>query len=536
MSDSRFTVLNRSDIIAGCVDKEFDLIIIGGGVTGCGIALDAASRGLKALLIEKTDFSAGTSSKSTKLIHGGLRYLKQLEIGLVRETGTERAIVHKIAPHLVHPERMLLPIVHGGTFNKWTASLAITVYDWLAGVAPEDRKETLNYQQTIEKEPLLDPSLIKSGIVYAEYRTDDSRLTIELAKKAAQLGSVVINHCEVTRFEYNDVSICGVRCHDHIVDCDVSFFGKVVVSAAGPWVDKLRAKDNLSEEKSLRLTKGVHIVVSRDRFALKQAVYFDAFDGRMIFAIPRGKATYIGTSDTDYTGNLDEVLCTTEDVDYLIAATNRIFPKVALDGKKDVISSWAGLRPLVFKRGKPSEISRRDEIFTSPSGLISIAGGKLTGYRKMAQRVVYQVYKKLGTKSRACVTKKLSLTDNPFVDYSEVKTQILALEPSLGVELAWYLTTTYGKKAIDIVAKSKSTKSIDIVEQEVIYTIEHEAAANPIDFLTRRTGRTYFDITDAEAIIEKVMDTFGQYMSWSIETRTLWRSKIDTELEQARIH
>ena len=212
---SKFTALDRVEHIRKLETDSFDLLIIGGGITGCGIALDAASRGLKVALIEKNDFASGTSSKSTKLIHGGLRYLKQFEIGLVQETGSERAIVHQIAPHLVLPEKMILPIIKGGTFGKYSASIAIKVYDFLANVKKVDRMKVLSKTETLEKEPLLNHTILKCGIQYAEYRTDDARLTIELAKSAFENGATLINYCEADNFVYQNNELVAVECIDH---------------------------------------------------------------------------------------------------------------------------------------------------------------------------------------------------------------------------------------------------------------------------------------------------------------------------------
>ena len=377
--DIKFSNKDRKSRLSKASKTEYDLIVIGGGITGVGIALDASLRGIKTLLLEKRDYASGTSSKSTKLIHGGLRYLKQLDFGLVRESGLERAVAHRNAPHLVHPEKMLLPIVESGTFNKYSASLAISVYDLLAKVDKVDRKQSLSKSKTLEYEPLLNQDILKSGITYSEYRTDDARLTIEVLKSARRAGAESFNYMKVDSFEYSNDTISGVKCTDRVAGDEVIFKARNIVSAAGPWVDQLRLKDGKLNNKSLHLTKGVHIVVPKEKLNIHSAVYFDAFDGRMIFAVPRGKVTYIGTSDTTYHKDLDRVLCTQEDVDYLLEKTNHMF-EVAFLNRDDVISSWAGLRPLIHEDGKsPSELSRKDEIFVSDRGLISIAGGKLTG-------------------------------------------------------------------------------------------------------------------------------------------------------------
>ncbi|MDX1667761.1 MAG: glycerol-3-phosphate dehydrogenase/oxidase, partial [Saprospiraceae bacterium] len=379
--------VQRQQTIELLQSQKFDLLIIGGGITGAGIALDAASRGMTVALVEKRDFASGTSSKSTKLIHGGLRYLKQFEVGLVREVGRERATVHKLAPHLVVPEKMLLPLVKGGNYGRFGTSVGLWVYDLLAGVKGDDRRKMLGKSETQKKEPLLRRDILQGSGYYAEYRTDDARLTIENIKTAVAKGAICLNYLRAEDFTYDGELINGVRCRDLAKDRELTIRADHIISAAGPWVDHLRRKDHSLKGKRLFLSKGVHIVVPHERFPVRQSVYFDNTDGRMIFAIPRQRATYIGTTDTPYDGDPDHIPITSADVDYLVKAVNYMFPDVHLR-EADVESSWAGLRPLIHEEGKSaSEMSRKDEIFESKSGLISIAGGKLTGYRKMAERV-----------------------------------------------------------------------------------------------------------------------------------------------------
>ncbi|MFT5985184.1 MAG: glycerol kinase, partial [Planctomycetota bacterium] len=369
-----FSVLNRRTQLKRIQKTKFDLIIIGGGVTGAGIALDAAARGMQVCLVEKNDFASGTSNKSTKLIHGGLRYLKQLEIGLVKESGRERAIVHSLAPHLVIPEKMLLPLTKDGNYGALMTSIGLKVYDVLANVEGDDRRKMLDKNETLEKEPLLTKDSLLGGGYYSEYRTDDARLTIELLKTAAAHGAEIINYCEMTDYVYSEKGkVKGVVCKDHNTNESFSIHSKRLVSAAGPWVDILRKKDGPLNHKHLYLTKGVHLVFPFEKLPVKQSIYFDTPDGRMIFAIPRGRVTYVGTTDTAYDSSLERVVTTKDDVDYLLDAINSTFEGITLT-EKDIESSWAGLRPLIHEDDKaPSELSRKDEIFVSESGLISIA-------------------------------------------------------------------------------------------------------------------------------------------------------------------
>ncbi|MCB0705239.1 MAG: glycerol-3-phosphate dehydrogenase/oxidase [Saprospiraceae bacterium] len=519
--------LHRETILKHLSEGPFDLLVIGGGVTGCGIALDAASRGIRVALIEKNDFASGTSSKSTKLIHGGLRYLKQLEIGLVRETGQERAIVHKLAPHLVRPRKMLLPLIEGGTFGRLATSFGLRVYDFLADVERPDRRVMLSREETLEKEPILrQEGLLGSGY-YAEYQTDDARLTIDLAMSAIQHGATCINYCEATDFIYSDEQVTGIKVKDNLTDKTFEIHATHIVSAAGPWVDKIRDQDQSLTGKRLFLSKGVHIVLPHARLPLKQAVYFDVPDGRMLFAIPRLRVTYIGTTDTPFDGDPNSVTADLSDVQYLLDGANSMFPKAHLQ-VDDIESSWAGLRPLIYEPGKDaSEMSRKDEIFESQHGLISIAGGKLTGYRKMAERVVDLVSEKLsaenGRSYSDCKTKTLSLIGGPFKDVEEVNAyekQTLEQIRGLGLadDRAHYLISNYGKKTATILDRFKSftdTPETALARAELAHCIEQELCFTPDDFFNRRTGRLYFNITSIRPLIKVILADFSTYFNWS---------------------
>lgn len=386
----------RQDIFQELTAKELDVLVIGGGITGAGIALDAVTRGMKVGLVEMQDFAAGTSSRSTKLVHGGLRYLKQLEVKMVADVGKERAIVYENGPHVTSPEWMMLPFHKGGTFGPFTTNVGLMVYDFLAGVKKSERRQMLTPQEALQKEPLIKRENLKGAGYYVEYKTDDARLTIEVMKKAVQKGAHAINYAKVTDFIYHDSGkIAGAVVTDQINGTSYKLYAKKIINAGGPWVDELREIDGSKQGKALHLTKGVHLVFSQARFPLKQAIYFDAPDGRMIFAIPRGEKTYAGTTDTDYNGDIAHPTVTVADRDYLLEAINAMFPSLNLTAD-DVESSWAGLRPLIAEEGKsPDEISRKDEIFISDSGLISMAGGKLTGYRKMAEEAVDTVVDQL---------------------------------------------------------------------------------------------------------------------------------------------
>jgi glycerol-3-phosphate dehydrogenase len=544
MDTNSFSSLSREQYIKELKSNTYDLLVIGGGVTGCGIALDAASRGLKVALVEKEDFASGTSSKSTKLIHGGLRYLKQFDVGLVRETGQERAVLNKLARHLALPEKMLLPIIEDGTFGKMSASIGLWVYDFLAGVKGEDKRKMLSKEEALKEEPLLNAQILKAAGYYAEYRTDDARLTIELIKKAVSFGAIAMNYLEVVDF-LGEERIEGVSVKDIFSGHTYEISALKVVSATGPWVDTLRTLNNSLQGKRLHLTKGVHIVVPREKLPLHNSIYFDVPDGRMIFAIPRGRATYIGTTDTNYTGDLNHVVSTESDRDYLLGAVNNAFPDVNLEAN-DVESNWAGLRPLIHEEGKsPSELSRKDEIFEAPNGLVSIAGGKLTGYRKMAEKVVDLVIRQLMSEKNlsfpSTATESIYLVDDPFQSNSEVSEYISQLSKdikSAGLEenLAWYLVTNYGKAGRNIfegVLAKKEVNMKQLILAELQFGIENELVNTLEDFFVRRTGRLYFNIKSVLEHKELVQNEMSNVLNWSKERKEKEEQNLNELIEDA---
>ncbi|WP_396636442.1 glycerol-3-phosphate dehydrogenase/oxidase [Maribacter sp. R77961] len=545
MSTIEFSNLKRKDTIAQLKKEHFDLVVIGGGITGGGIALDAASRGLKVALVEKNDFASGTSSKSTKLIHGGLRYLKQFDFWLVKEVGSERAIVHKLAPHLVLPEKMLLPLIENGSYGKWLTSIGLKVYDILAQVTGEDKRKMLEKKEALKLEPLLPKKILKGAGYYAEYRTDDARLTIENIKTSLQFGATALNYASVTDFIYKDKTIAGVAVKDELSGKTFTINAKYVISAAGPWVDELRSVNNSKKGKRLHLTKGVHLVFPKEKLPVKQSVYFDIPDGRMMFAIPRGKVTYVGTTDTNFNLDKDNVRTDLADAIYLLSAVNNMFPKINLE-MEDIVSSWAGLRPLIHEEGKSaSELSRKDEIFTSDTGLISIAGGKLTGYRKMAERVVDRIAKMLEEdhqkELKPCTTDKIPLCGNEFKKFKHVKKYITAIYERIQIDGfsehdAWFLVTNYGKQTetvLELYSKRKETdNATKLILAELQFGIAYEMVQDPMDFFIRRTGRLYFDIDSVRQFMEPVLQEFQVVYKVDDAQILQWKETLMAELEE----
>lgn len=534
----------RADIIEKMKTEQADVLVIGGGITGAGIALDAQSRGIRTYLIEMQDFAAGTSSRSTKLIHGGLRYLKQFQLGVVAETGRERAIVYENARHITHPEWMMLPIYRSGTYGRLASSIGILVYDILAGVRKSERRQMLSREETLLREPLLCSDGLKGSGYYVEYRTDDARLTIEVIKKAAELGADVVNYVKVVNFLYTQGRLTGVQCLDVIRNQRFTIEAKKIVNATGPWVDELREKDKSKQGKCLHWTKGVHVVVSRKKLPLQQPLYFDTLDGRMIFAIPRENTVYIGTTDTNYTGNLERPMVTGEDAAYLLFAANRMFPSIKIKST-DIASSWAGIRPLIHEEGKsPSEISRKDEIFYSPSGLVTIAGGKLTGYRKMAERVVDSIARELRKDGRVipkCYTDRIILSGGEVGDMNLYIERNVTEGMRLGLskEEAMKLTSRYGSnvslvyKLLEEGYKEATEHGLSLeVYGSLLYGLQHEMVTTPADFLVRRTGGLLFDIDWANKWKTPVTSYMQQYFQWDETYFEQNVKRLDIEVEQ----
>ncbi|WP_077624822.1 glycerol-3-phosphate dehydrogenase/oxidase [Sediminibacillus massiliensis] len=545
-----FSNLNREEIFEELTHTSLDLLVIGGGITGSGIALDAASRGIKTGLVEMQDFAAGTSSRSTKLVHGGLRYLKQFEVKMVAEVGKERAIVYENGPHVTTPEWMMLPFHEGGTFGPFTTSLGLRVYDFLAGVKKSERRSMFSAAEALQREPLVKRKGLKGAGFYVEYKTDDARLTLEVLKKAVEYGARAVNYTKVTDFIYDEKGkLAGVVVKEEKTGKTHQIYAKKIINAAGPWVDTLREKDGSNKGKRLLLTKGVHLVFDQEKFPLTQAVYFDAPDDRMIFAIPREGKTYVGTTDTAYEGEIAHPTMTVEDRDYLLNAIHYMFPEISV-GAEDVESSWAGLRPLIAEEGKkPGEISRKDEIFISKSGLISMAGGKLTGYRKMAENVVDMIVEDFkqeqGILYSESETKHLPVSGGEvggakgFATYRKQKIEegtALGMTP----EEADYLVRTYGSnvnKLFDAYADLQNEAAEAGLDpylfSQLYYALHHEMVYKPVDFFVRRTGALFFQIETVRQNKQAVTGYMEKVLHWTEEQRETFIKEIDQLLHEA---
>lgn len=555
--DGSFSSLDRTAILEQMAGEELDVLVIGGGITGAGIVWDASLRGMRAGLVEKGDFAGGTSSRSTKLVHGGLRYLKGGEFKLVAEVGRERALLHKHAPHVVVPAPMLMPLYEGGTYGYWASSIGLYIYDLLAGVKRGERRMMRRAQDTLRLEPLLKREGLRGSGYYYEYRTDDARLTMEVMKTARRHGAKIINYGEAASLLYGKGRVCGAEVTDLISGRRYAIYAKRVVNAAGPWADEVRRLDGRIQGKRLMLTKGVHLVVDHARLPVRQAAYFDVADGRMIFVIPRDGKTYIGTTDTFYKMSLGRPRTTVADRRYLLDAVNAVFPTAKL-APSDVESSWAGLRPLIGEEGRPpSAISRKDELFVSDRGLVTIAGGKLTGFRKMAEKVVNLIADGINSETGAvfgrCRTDKDFLSGGDpegFASYALLLEELRRSGQRLGIAAAivdgWI--ARYGGNARGImgrfaalasggsrfgVAAPKAEYEERALQAELAYSVEEEMTVHAADYLLLRTGLILFDRKKAESLAAPVVRLLGDKLGWSAEARQEELARVKTEIQAA---
>jgi len=500
----------RASVLRELTADELDLLVIGGGITGSGIARDAAMRGLRTGLVEAVDFGAGTSSRSSKLIHGGLRYLQQGDVALVREAANERTVLRRIAPHLAQSLRIVMPTYRLSTQVKLKAGLFM--FEKLAPVDADERHRMWDRAEALAAEPLLAATGLHGAATFTEYLTDDARLVIANVLAAHAAGALVTNHAEVTALTRGEATIRDTLCgQTHVVRA------RVIVNAGGPWVDEIRRQAAAQGGRRLQLTKGIHLVVPYDRLPVRHSVIMTARDKRSIFVVPRDGMTYIGTTDTFYPAPALVPEVTRDDAEYLLEATNRTFRDTHLT-TADVTGSWSGLRPLLAEDGKaPSEISRREEIMVDDaSGLITIAGGKLTAYRRMAERIVNLVYERLGRRAEPCRTDTVALPGG--------EAPAPALPATLSVNARGRLTRLYGSTCGALLARDPSADTVPglpgVLRAEVEHAIDAEMALTLEDVLERRTRALLFDPEQGLGGVEEVAAIMARRLDWDAARTT----------------
>jgi len=544
--DGRFSHRTRRAGLERMKAESFDLVVIGGGITGAGIARDAALRGMKVALLEKGDFGSGTSSRSSKLIHGGLRYLKQLYISLVKESLTEQRLLLQLAPHLVRPLPFLIPIYAGWSdrIEKWIGMIG---YDLLKRGNSLLRHRNLSSEEVLELEPLLRREKLSGGFIYYDCNVDDARLTLITLKSAALEGAVVANYTQAAHIECADRKWCQVGFQDHLSGISGMLKARLVVGAGGPWTDELLHLID-HPRPVLRVTKGVHIVVPRQRLHVEHAVVLPTENKRFIFTVPKGDFTYIGTTDTDYDGSLDDVTVDAADARYLLENTNRCFPWSKL-AAADIVSAWAGLRPLLREVGDPSKISRDYSIGHYASGLVIITGGKLTTYRHMAENLLDQVLSHYADRFEAdfasCRTTEVPLVGGEMAEFNAYLTaQTLALTDrwKLSQAAAERLVNNYGRNHMDILALGFGEPALmelvhpdyPMLKAEVAYAVEEEMAVTLDDLLSRRTDWALFDRRRGAPLVKPAAALMGRLLGWSRRRRLSevqhYQRKIENEL------
>jgi glycerol-3-phosphate dehydrogenase len=518
---------------------HYDIAIVGGGITGAGIARDAALRGLRVALFEKEDYAAGTSSKSSKLIHGGLRYLEHGEVGLVFESVSERAVQRKVAPHLVRPLPFLVPIYSGLKPGLETMNIGLWIYDTLALFRSPKMHRTVRGPKASKLEDGLNHEGLRGAIEYYDCITDDARLVLENVLDAAEVGADCHAYTRVIGFLYrDDGKVAGLRVRDELTGEEREMQARLVVVAAGAWTDEFARAAGLDFGRTLlRRTKGVHIVFPREKQPLRRAItLLSPIDGRVMFAIPWKHRTVLGTTDTDFEGTADDCHADADDVRYLCDGGNRIFPKANFR-PDDVIATWSGLRPLINSDADdPGAVSREHEIFVRDEGIIVIAGGKLTTYRLMAKQVVKQAIgwledhyedeidnrrlRKAGTKKRplpgAAGLAKKSMTGVLEIAHG------LCERHGLDDEVAQHLAYTYGVraelvgKAIDGDARLAERMQGDLphVWAEVDFSVQHDLAKTVRDILDRRISLILTGRDQGLDVVDRVAARAGALLGW----------------------
>jgi len=532
-NNGSFSAATRRKNLERFRNEKFDLVVIGGGITGAGIARDAALRGMKVALLDKNDFAFGTSSRSSKLIHGGLRYLKYLHIKLVRESLREREVLLNIAPHLVHPAQFLLPVFKGRDYKKFEINIGLIGYDLMAGSKKLEPHKMLSKEELIKRVPFINQHKLNGGFIYPDCVVDDARLTLMTIKSAAEAGAAVANYTEVIDFEIKDSSISRAKFFDNIDQTSGFIAGKAFVNATGPWTDSIRKYEG-ENTPLLRPTKGIHIVLHREKMPVNEVVVITTLDERMIFVVPHGEFTYIGTTDTDFDGDYDDVYADENDVEYLIEATNQEFQGVKIT-REDVISSWAGLRPLIYEEGSTTEISRDYDIFISDNNLVTITGGKLTTYRHMAEVLINRVLKHFNdsfdSDFEVCRTKELPLFGGDFSDFSSFHRTVkksMGRQININPQILERLLMKYGTNYLKIFSYGLEDSSLlqpltpgcNVLRAEVCYAIEEEMVIRLTDFMVNRSHLLTFDQHNGREAAYVVAEIMRRSLNWTEENYT----------------
>ena len=476
----------------GIPGEQFDVLVIGGGITGCGVARDAAMRGLKVALIERDDFASGTSGRSSRLVHGGIRYLEHGQFHLVRESIRERETLQRIAPHLVKPLAFTWPIYQGARVGRLKLAAGLFLYQLLA-LGKSRRHFSLSAKAALEREPSLLETGLTGAAVYYDACTDDARLTVANAIAAEQSGAFVMSHTRVTEILRNGGKAVGVSVKSQLMGETREMRARVLVNATGVWQNEL---DGGARTQRHRGSKGVHIAVPRERVGNRDGItMISAVDGRVMFCLPAGLQTIIGTTDTWTEESPEAVHAAQSDVGYLLRSANAYFPRARLT-VEDVVSAWAGIRPLVGQSNNPTAVSREHSIALDGSGIIHVSGGKLTTYRSMAAEIVDQVQEVLGEKVRPVPTDSIEL---PGADRGAEIERLDREDPRFSQRLVPELPYTGG---------------------HLVYGVRREKAQTLSDLLIRRTHLAFETRDHGRSIAVRAAEIVAPLLKWDEPTKS----------------
>ncbi len=507
-------VPTRSERLTALGARRFDFLVIGGGITGCGIAHEAVSRGFSVALVEKSDFASGTSSRSSRLIHGGVRYLEHGHLHLVFESSAERRALLRLAPHLVRPLEFTWPVYEGARISRWKLGAGLLAYDALALFRNVARHRRLSRDALLEREPALQHTGLRGGATYFDAATNDARLTLANALGAAEAGAVVANYAAVTRLVIDGGRAVGAIVEDTFGTGSIDVRARFVINATGPWSDDLRSLDD-GASPGVRGSKGAHIMVPRARVGNRSAVtMISPEDGRVLFALPAGPFAIIGTTETETRARPDEVRASHDDVRYLLAAANWFFPAARLRDD-DVVSAWAGIRPLVADdAASAGALSREHAIGRSAHGVLSITGGKLTTYRVMARDVVEAAV------GRSRRTPRMSSTPLPGGDFTSLPDLVgRATEATRDAALAEHLASTFGSRWREVWDEIKPdtarvVEGLPYTFGELRYSARCEIVETLGDLLIRRTHIAFETADHGLGVAPNVAEAVAPILRW----------------------
>jgi glycerol-3-phosphate dehydrogenase len=513
----------------------FDVLVIGGGITGAGIARDAAMRGLSVALVEASDFASGTSSRSSRLIHGGVRYLEHGQLHMVFESCRERRILATIAPHLVRPLQFIWPVYEKARIRKWKLRAGLFLYDALALGRNLGRHRMLTTQILTALEPELRQMGLTGGALYFDAATDDVRLTLANILAARDAGAVVVNHLTVHDLLMTSDSVCGARGVDMRSGFDVEINARTVVNAAGPWSDAIRRMAEPQAHRAVRGTKGVHVAVPRDRLRHNGALtLLSPIDGRVMFVLPAGAFSIIGTTDTEYDGRPDKVRPTTSDITYLLRSANAFFPGSHLL-PSDIVAAWAGVRPLVASGDRnPDAVSREHAIGWTVPGLLSVTGGKLTTYRAMAAEVMDTIARRLRAGHRRAATHRTPLPGGDMVSLDD---ELALARATVGApDIAEHLVYAYGTRwralwqlaSVDRALAERIVPELPYIAAELVWAVTHELARTLGDVLIRRTHVAFETRDHGLSVAPAAAQQLESLLEWNVDDELQsYRREID---------